>query len=371
MNNTHSIFFKSIVSTFYQRHAGLFLVFFLLMFGVIPPQNLLSYHQKLLEAFLGDSILRLVVYFFWLLYMLKCIQFILQHTEKPQYQFIYEINAVKPAQKFFVIATTLLWLLLPVLLYALVAVVYATNKNQFTVVFEILAAGIVLQLLSSYIIHQQISKREDDGLSKFLNFLSLRLPKPYIVIMLMQMLNDLKVVFGVTKLFSIICLIISFAFCDAGAYDIRVVMLGLLFSMLAHTALLFELRKFEETQLLYMRNTPQTVFGKWWRYALLMSIIILPEFLLLANVIGDKITLEQLPVLILFCIAMLLSFIASLYRLPFNKDKAIIYPTYIVLVVFFLIIYKMVFVIISSLFILNFILLHTNFYHFELIEEKQ
>ncbi|HNR18372.1 MAG TPA: hypothetical protein PKN75_01800 [Bacteroidia bacterium] len=371
MHPISSILFKSLVNTFYQRHAGLFLVFFLLMFGVIPPQNLLSYHQKLLEAFLGDSIFRMVVYFFWLLYMFKCIQFVFQQTEKPQYQFIYEINAVNSVQKFFAIATTLLWLLLPVLLYGLVAVMYAANKNQFTVALETLAAGTVLQLLSSYIIHQQISKREDDGLSKFLNFLSLRLPKPYIIIILIHVLNDLKVVFGVTKLFSIICLIISFAFCDAGVYDIRVVMLGLLFSMLAHTTLLFELRKFEETQLLYMRNTPQTIFGKWLRYVLLMAIVLIPEFLLLINVIGDKITFVQLPVLILFCISILLSFIASLYRLPFNKDKAIINPAYIVLVVFFLIIYKMFLVIITLLLILSLFLMYTNFYRFELIEEKK
>ncbi len=370
MRHVTSILFKSLVSTFYQRHAGLFLVFFLLMFGVIPPQNLLSYHQKLLEAFLGDTILRMVVYFFWLLYMLKCIQFILQQTEKPHYQFIFEINAVKPAKKFLAITFTLFWLLLPVLLYALSAVVYAVNKREFPVAFEILTAGIVLQLMASYVIHQQISKRDDGGLSEFLNYLSLRLPKPYIAIMLMQMLNDLKVVFGVTKIFSIICLSISFAFCDAGAYDIRVVMLGLLFSMLAHTTLLFELRKFEETQLLYMRNTPQTVFGKWWRYALLMSIILLPEILLLVNVIGDKITIEQLPVLILFCIAMLLAFITSLYRLPFNKDKAIIYPTYIVLVVFFLVLYKMVLVITIGLLIVSTLLLYSNYYNFELIEER-
>jgi hypothetical protein len=370
MRSVHSVFFKSVVGPFYQRHAGLFLVFFLLMFGVVPPQNLLSYHQKLLEAFLGDSVLRIIVFACWLLYAFKCIQFVLQELEKKEMEFLFEANALNKPQRFFASFIALQWILLPIFMYALIAVISALNFSMYGEAFQVIVYSILLSMLSAFVVDYKISHGHDAGLSRSINFLSLRVSKPYVVIILMQVLNDLKIVFFITKLLSIICIYIALAFCDKGVYDIRVMMLGLLFSMIAHVTLLFELRKFEETKLLYMRNTHQAVFKKYVQYFLVVTILLLPEVLVLLNAPPEKIVWQQVPVLFIFCASMLLSFVASFYKLPFNKDKSIISPTYIVLVVFFLILYKVIALIIAGLFLYSVYLLHKNYYRFELVEEK-
>lgn len=371
MNKIHSIFFKTLVSAFYQRHAGLFLVFFLLMFGVIPPQNLLSYHQKLMQAFLGDHVLRIIVFFSWLLYSLKCIQFAVQQLDKKEQEFLFEANALEKLQRLSLSLAVLLWMLLPVLIYGLIAIVYAAGIGLYIEASQIFLCCIFLSVFSAIVIDYKISHMHDTGLTRWFNYLSLRVKKPYVVIMLLQMLNDFKVVFFITKLLSIVCIYIAFAFCDKGVYDMRVILLGLLFSMLAHVTLLFELRKFEETKLLYIRNTPQTITNKLIQYTIIILLILIPETLVMLNAIPEKILWEQLPVFILFCVSMLLAFFSTMYKLPFNKDKSIIYPTYIVLVVFFLVLYNMVAVIIFSLLVLSLILTYNNFYRFELIEEKE
>lgn len=370
MNSVYKVYFKSLVNTFYQRHAGMFLVFFILMFGLVPPHNLYSYHQKLLTAFVSDTILRIIVFMFWFLYSLKCIQFVLQQLEKKEHDFLFEINALSKQQRFFIAQTTLLLMLAPILVYATIAIFYSVYLSLLQTLIQIILFSFLLSIFSSFVVNYKIKYRNDVGISKWLSFLSIRFRKPYVVIVLMQVLNDFKIIFSVTKLLSIICIYIAFAFCDAGVYDIRVVMLGLLFSMLAHITLLFEIRKFEETQLLYVRNTSQSMFAKWVNYIILVSTLLLPELLILIKAVPEKILVEQLPTIILFCISMLTAFIASFLKLPFNKDKSIINPTYIVIVVFFLILYKMFALIIAALFLYSFLMLKKNYFRFELTEEK-
>lgn len=371
MQRIYSVFFQTLVSGFYQRHAGVFLVFFLLMFGVIPPQNLLSYHQKLMEAFLSDTILRIMVFLCWFVYSLKCMQFTSQQLEKKEQEFLFEVNALKKTQRFFISFIVLSGMLLPIWAYALIAVFYAFCSDFISgAPLQILFFSISISIFSAFVIDNKISNRQDIGLNKWLNFLSIRIKKSYPVIMLLQILHDLKVVFFATKFFSIICLYIAFAFCDARVYDIRVILLGLLFSMLAHVTLLFELRKFEETQLLFMRNAPQTILKKLIHYIIIILILLIPEFLVMTKVVPDKILWQQLPALFVFCISLMLSFISTMYKLPFNKDKTIIYPTYIVLVVFFLILYKAVHLVIVGLILFSAITFFRNYFKFELIEEK-
>jgi hypothetical protein len=53
---------------FYQRHAGLFLFIFILMFGVVHGQELWFYHLALINAMLGSPVFMGVVSLVWLLY---------------------------------------------------------------------------------------------------------------------------------------------------------------------------------------------------------------------------------------------------------------------------------------------------------------
>src|SRR5438067_4122637 len=85
---------------FYQRHAGLFLFIFILMFGVVHGEELWYYHLSLMYALLGSTIFMAVVASLWFLYAMKCAQFTLKILSDPQQQFLYVVSGL-PKRKLF------------------------------------------------------------------------------------------------------------------------------------------------------------------------------------------------------------------------------------------------------------------------------
>ena len=49
------IILRVIARSFYRLHAGLFLVIFILLFGIMQPSQWYSYHKNLLQSFLTHA----------------------------------------------------------------------------------------------------------------------------------------------------------------------------------------------------------------------------------------------------------------------------------------------------------------------------
>ena len=81
---------KVLVARFYERNAGLFFVVFYLMFGIVESSQIISYHQSLIYATLTSLVFQLMVGGVWLLYSVKCIQFIAEQLRQPQNQFVFQ-----------------------------------------------------------------------------------------------------------------------------------------------------------------------------------------------------------------------------------------------------------------------------------------
>ncbi len=119
---------KLVVAQFYKQNAGLFLFLFLLFFGIIPPQHLITTHATLIQAQITSPSLMLGVSFFWLLYAGRCIRFIDRQSSEYHHSILHIYQGLAPSQTFRMIGKCFLLMYLPILSYATVTLLIAITQ---------------------------------------------------------------------------------------------------------------------------------------------------------------------------------------------------------------------------------------------------
>jgi hypothetical protein len=87
---------KVIVNYFYDIHAGLFLFFFFVLFGL--PNAPLPFHVSIINGIVQSRLFLFIVIGVWALYNLKCIVYTLKQLEQSKQNFLHWLNAL-PADR--------------------------------------------------------------------------------------------------------------------------------------------------------------------------------------------------------------------------------------------------------------------------------
>ena len=125
MNITRTILYKSFVQTFYKQNAGLFAFLVFIMVASVGRANevgLLEYHFTLIRAMLTDYKFLAFVLIAWLLYGLKCEQFMTDKLQGKNYTFISLLNTKTTSFVFARMLHVQLMFFLPVILYATICI---------------------------------------------------------------------------------------------------------------------------------------------------------------------------------------------------------------------------------------------------------
>jgi len=354
---------------FYQRHAGLFLFIFIIMFGVVQGQQLLSYHLRLIYAMLDSTPFMSVVCFIWFLYALKCIQFVLKTFSEPQHQFLYVLAALTKRRQFYSLFSTQLTVYLPVIIYsAIVAgVAFLSGKvyaGLFTLFFNLLVC-----ILSTFIYQRKLNNPDPEVMFFLDHIIRFQYKRPYALFFISQLFNEMKVIFVVTKFFSAIIIIAFLRGFFIETYDSRVVMLGFLAGLVAHCVMVFEFRKFEESYLGFYRNLPLSHIKRFLTYVMMYALVLLPEWIIFIAAIPDTLHPLDAAWLPFFGIGFLLLLHCLLYNRNINMDRYMPWVFAVTSVLFFLILYKVYLIINLLLLVLSVIFMTKWYYQFEPIEE--
>ncbi|MBA2407935.1 MAG: hypothetical protein H0V65_08095, partial [Chitinophagales bacterium] len=337
--------------TFYQRHAGLFLFIFIIMFGVVQGQQLLSYHLTLINAMLSSMLFMSVVCLIWTLYALKCIQFVLKTFSEPQHQFLYVFAALTRAQQFNTLFAAQLTIYLPVLIYSIIVVLVAFAGGNIYAGMFVLSYNLLLCLLSTSLYQRKLNNPDPEVRFFLDRFFQFQFKRPYALFFIAQLLNEMKVIFVVTKFFSAIIIIAFLKGFFIDTYDSRVVMLGFLAGLVAHCVLVFEFRKFEESYLSFYRNLPLSLFKRYLTYLTVYALILVPEWIIFIAGIPETVYPLDATWLPCFGIGFLLFLHCLLYKRGMDMDRYMPWVFAVTAVLFFLILYK-AYLIISALLLL-------------------
>jgi hypothetical protein len=340
MNSIYHLLQRTLILPFYQHHAGLFFFVFYVMFGLVESSQLINYHQSLIYGMLNSTVFFLLVLFIWLLYFIKCFIFITQKCESPQYNFIYGLASLPKAKTFRFFAFIYLIIFMPLLIYTAAILVLAVKSEFYFSSLIIVIFQTTCLFICSWASSQQIHKQH---LPKRFTIPSLTVPfnRPLALFYLSHLTKNQKIGILLSKIFSILSIYIVLQAMDVNE-DIRISAIALLFALIAHSFLIFDLKRFEDERLFWIRALPCSTLSLYLNYVFVFTLILIPEMMLFAINIGGKITLLNWVELFAFGIGFLAFIYIRLFKFIENTDQYMQFMLWVFLGTFFLIVCNLV-----------------------------
>jgi hypothetical protein len=143
---------KSILIPFYRSHAGLLIFIYLIMFGTVESNQLVTYHRTLITGMFTSEIFLIAVCIVWALYSLKILQYILLLLQKPEYSFLTDLMLVSRTRSF----SQILWIItscfLPVLLYSVFIYLIGISQHYYEISIGLFLFQTALCCVNAYVI---------------------------------------------------------------------------------------------------------------------------------------------------------------------------------------------------------------------------
>ena len=356
------VLLKIFAGGFYQVHAGILFFVFFIMVGTVPGNMLVSYHKSLMLAMTSSPVMLALVLGGWLIYILKSWHYVGTQLFAPEKQFLfYSSTALSPAEQRKSWCYMQAAILAPIIIYALLAVGVGLTHH-----FYILPAVIMLFLTgivwcSSLIYVRLMNGLIDGSKQSLLLRWSSTWRKPYFSLYVYHIFDDKKVPYFITKGLS--WLIISgvfYLFADVET-DTRVAGIAILAVITAHVVLIFEERRFEETKLSFARNLPYSRLRLFLNFALVYFFLLLPEGVWLFSRFQPLIAVE----LLLAGLSIALLFHSLLYWFGLNMDKYLQWILGLFMVLFWVIMFRLLWVLIPLNLVIAYLFFYYNYYRYE------
>lgn len=267
---------------FYEQNAGILALVFFVMFGLVDPGNLWSFHAGLIVGTLSSTELLLLVSVVWALYAFRSVHFVLMALRRPENALLFDLAKVSPIKRLLSIGYAQLLVHLPVYGYAGLMVFVAVQTSLFiglAIVLVTLASLLVLTCLG---INRLITSGHVPSWSlPPLPFPRWKGPVPFVWFYLGWINHQHRLGWFLTKIFSGLAIIL-FLQIDSTPHDYRPAALGLWLAICGHSFLIAELHNLQETYLVFLRALPLTRAYRFFQLFLSYAVLLLPEMIMLA-----------------------------------------------------------------------------------------
>ncbi len=353
---------KVLVKKFYERNVGLLFFVFYLMFGVVESNQLVSYHHALMFAVLTSPIFLLGVMGVWILYSAKYLQLVLSELSEPHNQFLKDYSRLWQPQQFWPMLFSIFIMDQPVLIYSAFIVGVGIASQLYWSTLAVFVFHTVKLVGSVWIVLNRINSLHERKSVMLLPAIRWPWRKYFPFFYVGHFTNQLPLALLFTKAFSLFA-IIGFLQITTDHYDNRTALMGLLFGLMAHSVIIFESRRLEETYLTFARGLPISTVKRLGYLCLFYSLLLLPELLLL---VVNKLIWYDVLLIGIFATSYLLHQHTRLYRHPFNIDKHTTYTFGLFLVSFMLVLFKLFWLEAAVLSWLTFYHYQRDYYNFEI-----
>lgn len=260
-----------------MKHAGMFCLVLYVLFGIVEPRQLLSYHKALMISFLSSPLILSIGFTAWLLYILKSWHYISGEIAKPTHLFLcFSSNSFNKVPQLKSWAIVQIWKLLPILTYASIAIAYGLSLHLYFTPILIAFDLCCLILSSAYFYHYIISKGINIKFNLFTRF-SLKGRKSFFSLFVYQILEKNKLSYLMIETaswFALTGALYFFADVKGGNKLAGVIILSI---VMIHSFLIIQEHEFSETTLSFSRNLPYSRFKIFLNSVKLYVLILIPE----------------------------------------------------------------------------------------------
>lgn len=353
------VLIKIFAQGFYRVHAGLFLFGFLVMIGAVDPGELISYHKTLMLAFISSPLMLIMVFAIWLVYSIKSWHYTVGQIFGVNQQFLfYSSTSLTKKQQLKSWMLTQAIMLLPVIIYGLIAVVVGFYYHYYLSPLVILLYLVFLSWMGAYLYTTLINRQVDGGKQSILLQWSSKWRKPFYSLFIYHVFDKMKVRYVITKAISYLIVTGVFMLFADVQHDVRVAGIAMLAIVTAHTVLVFEKRRFEETYLIFARGLPYTRLRLFGGYALMYLVLLLPEGIWLFSRFNPLLAVE----LLVFGLSIMLLFHSLLYWMGLNMDRYLQYVLGLFMVLFWIILFKQIGALVFINIAVAYLFFYNNYY---------
>jgi hypothetical protein len=299
------------VKKFYERHALLLFFVFYVMFGMVQPGQIISYHKGLIYGMLTSWMFTTIVFGIWSLYIIKTILFLEEYISLPQNSFLRNFSLLPQNRQLFVYAYAVFICYAPVLLYSIFILFHAFSQGWFLQFIVVCFFHVTAIFLSAWRIRSVFNSSRP----ALIRLPSLRWPFritfPFFYLALLA--DRFKIMWLMTKVSSLL-LLIGILQIPLDQYEPRLALLGTTLAVFAQANIIFEWKRFDYQFLFFSRTLPIPAIQ---RYLVVMGaaiMLFLPEIVLLA--------LHRVRVSDIFLSALLfVGFFQFLYSSLYKSDQ--------------------------------------------------
>ena len=337
MSITGTILMKSLVKPFYRQNAGLFAFLIFIMVAAVGRANgagLLEYHLSLIQGIMTNFPFLLFTLCAWFLYAVKCMQFIVDAFGKRDYGFLSLLSLKKPAYVYSMLLVVQVMILLPVLLYAAIAVWIGLIHHWWLHIIIVLLFFLFLSISGAGRYQFVLNHPNKHQSSAFRNVLSFSKHSIYWLFFLRYIWTSRKMLFLVIKISS--CLILyGLIFGQSGDHSgIQMVILFYSFGLLGHGVLIYIIRGMEEISLAFYRGLPISLAQRFLQYGLLYFFLFIPEIIIIEWLTPAYISYSDAILFIFFGYGLLLFLNSLLFIRFFRKLDYLKIVTGLFLIIF-------------------------------------
>jgi hypothetical protein len=300
------IIFQLLIKAFYQQHAIILGLVYLVMFGAVEANHLPEYHLKLIEGAYSSAIALSLIMVIWTLYFLRVLFFLGQVMENKQNFLLQQIALLQPAMLKTVLFCIIAICLLPISTYAIAMIIWGILHAVYGKVAAILLLFIVMQILGMFYLQKKLTNVELRFVNKSWLNTGLSLPKKYpFQFYLKYVWNTQKLQWLVVKLIMVLAIGMSFSEALPGE-ELRFSIFFFAMLFLIHTNLIRQFIIWENTDFWHIRLLPIAYFKRWCNYLIFFIVLLTPELFLIVKTYPHHLSFEDMFGLGILCIGLLL-----------------------------------------------------------------
>ena len=248
---------------------------------MVDGAGLWEYHYSLMLATLSSPITLLLVIFLWIVYARKCWIYVSVQLNNPEYMWLQIFNSLPSRNRFKAFLLVSVWLLLPVLLYATLVIILGIHEHRYLSTGVIFTALIALTVGTS-LWHVDRLANPGGQMKRWMPTKIFSIPaSSYVLLLLRFIASRQKLLWLSFKIVTCGLLWLIGLNNNQDYYELNTLYLFYSFGIMAQLVLVYRIRNFEEDQLSFYRNLPISSVRRFFSYARVYGIMLLPEFIII------------------------------------------------------------------------------------------
>lgn len=304
------IFSKTILKEYYRQNV----MFFAAVFFIAGTFMRGTEHKQIAEVSVKSPLFLAWIMLLWTIYNVKVILFTQRIIKEKKYEFLHQSILFNKTQRLIalvILQTNLLGLSVGYSVYYLFV---ALINGEFLSFALIIVFDIIMIAVGVLIYENRLHRpNSESNFVSFTSHLSKRFTTPYLLFFIRYLFTKQPVLLLSVKLASWFIVSGMIYLYPTDDYDNRLFSLGGLFVFLIHVVLCQRLFEYEFQQISFVRNLPFSALNRFFRFAVIFAILLIPEIIVFIKDIPQDISWVYLISYFLFVLSLILLTLNTLW----------------------------------------------------------